>query len=223
MHMALNTDEWLQLNTAYCNRLCAWITAKVCEANSRRSELGTGDLRCSGCGGLHDQAEPLEVILGRSLHLALKEILDSPSNSDSEEFEPEIEEEYEDEDLDSEFDDGLDDLLTKGLGPEEYSFPQLTSAPLYLDPLAQFLISELEKEDEEALLERVEIRDRPEPVRRVRVFIGRCVRCSGYMVRAGREWRGSIMDDEVYHCFNCGWYISPKLDYNRKHPGEGWR
>lgn len=51
--------------------------------------------------------------------------------------------------------------------------------------------------------------------RRVRVYMGTCQKCSGYMVHDAKEYKGSITDDEVYRCFNCGWRISPEYHYNR--------
>lgn len=50
--------------------------------------------------------------------------------------------------------------------------------------------------------------------RRVRVYIGCCVRCGGYMVNTVERY-DDIKDDDVYRCFICGWRTSPGYEINR--------
>jgi len=50
--------------------------------------------------------------------------------------------------------------------------------------------------------------------RRVPVYIGRCIRCDGYMTNALERYDG-IKDDAVYRCLCCGWRTSPGYAENR--------
>lgn len=94
------------------------------------------------------------------------------------------------------------------------------------DPFTSLLLAKLhsyeDEEPEHPETKQVEI-ELPERKCWVRVFMGRCHRCNGYMVHGAKEHHDGATDDEVYRCFNCGWKISPQYDYNRKNPGEGWR
>ncbi|GFO61179.1 hypothetical protein GMST_35040 [Geomonas silvestris] len=193
MHMALNADEWIRLNTSYCNRLCLWITAKNCEVNRLRSESSTGDLRCKGCNGLHDQAQPIEVALTRSLQQTLEEIfaLDQLQHEDSNYSQTQAG--YHSDDLgDSLIDeDELDDLLS-------VLFPEFQESQPISAPLSQSFTKCLNAH-------------KP---RKVAVYIGRCRKCGGYMIHAP-ERQFDQRDEEVYRCFSCSWRTSPGYSWNR--------
>lgn len=221
MHMAvaLDYDAWITKNTAICRRLSARITVIVCRHNRLISAVGHGDSHCAECGGLFNQPEPginvkpvltaiaggflssVEDPMSRALVEALQEILVGEPTGD------------------------LDALDLDDLEPEQRELPLAITGTAKLDPLTRLLMSELQRQDEEDMPEpvRVEILEPREQTRRVRVYVGRCEKCAGYMIRAPKECRDGIIDDEVYRCFNCGWRTSPGYDYNREHPGGGWR
>ena len=184
--MALNVEEWMKLNTAYCKRLCVWLSAKACEINSQYSNSAIGDSRCYGCNGLNDQALPLEVILNKSLHLALEEVLEADTLTEND------------------FEDDLDILEISAMDESE------------LDAALAELLPEYEVALERAVATS-ERNTRPVKVRKVKkvaVYLGRCLICGGYMVFAPErqfdEW-----DDEVYRCYSCGWRTSPQYEWNR--------
>ena len=227
---AYDYQEWLAVHAGYCRRLAANITHAACQSNQCISSGMNGDLRCSGCGGLDDQPAPearrttLTVIegchhspvppmeeldpLSRAFTAALQEILDE----DREQW------------LDDELVDGLRDDDLDGSEPQN---TLENAGAAGLDPLTQLLLSELQRDDKENNQEMetiwLEIVEQPQRKQRVQVYVGRCMRCEGYMVHAAKECHDGIVDDEIYRCFCCGWRVSPAYDYNRKHPGVGWR
>lgn len=187
MHMALNAEEWIRLNTSYCNRLSAWLSPKSCEANRVRSASGEGDLRCSGCNGLNDQ-EQVSSTLNRSLHLALVEVLTADDSTAEDEGKP--------EELAPLYERGCFDL-----------------DELELDELLAGLF-ELGQEEMREECRPVYLEDSPEKPRRVPVFTGRCSRCNGYMVN-DQERQSNERDEHVYRCFTCGYRTSPIYKDNR--------
>lgn len=79
--------------------------------------------------------------------------------------------------------------------------------------LAEYFPDEEDKHEE--LREPVYLDDPPDTRgRRVPVYVGRCVRCGGYMINALERYDG-IKDDDVYRCFTCGWRTSPGYEINR--------
>jgi len=218
MHMTLSPDEWLSLNARYCNRYLVRLTPANCAAN----RIKTDDCRCNGCNGLEDvQREPERTVpviihdepepetcctdpMSRALAKALYEILAGDEWLDEEPV----------DDLE---DDEEDDLEPQATIPNDTGNGEV-------DPLIQLLLGELQGYGGETEPEplRVEIVEPPERKRHVKVYVGRCLKCEGYMVPAPWEGHDGIADREVYRCFNCGWRISPAYDYNRKHPGNGW-
>lgn len=223
-------QEWLAVHSGYCRRLSAYITYGACQDNQRLSAKDRGDLRCFGCGGLDDQPEPLPIRpvltaieggllvaandrcaaalspLTQLLIDALQEILDGDEVLD-------------DDLLSSRGDDALDDIS------DLYRQGPLEAAENM--PLSALLLAKLHEYDEDDRPETIKstagIRKRLERKNRVSVYMGRCQRCSGFMVHGVKEYHDGVVDDEVYRCFNCGWRTSPAYDYNRKHPGAGWR
>lgn len=187
MHMAANADEWLQLNTSYCHRLRAWVTAKTCEKNRLRSGLPSGDLRCNGCNGLSDQALPLDVTLSRSLQLALEEVLKSDTLPKEQVLDGEDVDNLEYGSIDE---DELEAELAKLL-PEYRVYLQSSETERRIRPAKTV------------------------KVKKVAVYLGRCQICGGYMVFAP-ERQFDERDDEVYRCYSCSWRTSPEYEWNRK-------
>jgi len=61
------------------------------------------------------------------------------------------------------------------------------------------------------------VRDRKERTgKRYAVYMGRCERCSGYMISCVERYLDTKEDDQ-YKCVNCGWRVSPTLQWNRHH------
>ncbi len=220
MHMAPSMKDWLDQNAQYCNRYSVRMTPQVCAANQKESD----DLRCVGCSGLEDSyreierplpaadaSEPEREVestdaLSMALATALQEVMDGG---------PAVE------------DDPVDDFED-----EEETPPPRPIAKACVDnrdPLMRLLLVELQKtmEDEPQETDLVPARTlnrrskQYKDPRPVRVYIGRCQKCGGYMVLAAFERCDGKEDREVYRCFNCGWRISPAYDYNRKHSGDG--
>lgn len=220
MHLAAATndmdiDRWLSANTAYCARYRARLSLDACERNREHTD---DDSRCEGCGGLGSQQDlgsfttvsteqrvkPLYLV--EKCEKAIQESHDGRTDSP----------------LDQEDDpDSID---------QDDSVMDLDESPLELtdtsnvDAFTLALLATLHgEEDEDLPLVQRKARTPNERRKRVQVYVGRCVRCDGYMFPAAKEYRGGIVDDEVYRCFNCGWHTSPAYEYNRKHPGEGWQ
>jgi len=211
MHIALSFDSWIVENTLFCNRYHARFTPGACG----RQRKQFGDLLCAGCAGLEVQArelprvEPVVSIcetktevrsiapLTRAFTAILQEILDG----------------------DEWVDEVQDDPQPQDIFPENAESAEI-------DPVTKFLLEQLQvlDEEDEPDLEaaRVETREPAERVRRVRVYVGRCLKCAGYMVHAAKECHDGTPDDEIYRCWNCGWRTSPAYEFNRKHPGLGW-
>lgn len=194
MHMAAawttaDADAWLAEHSAYCRRLCALITLETCRGQQEKSSSSTsGDLRCSGCNGLHDQ----------------------PSASDL--FSPDIARNACETSEDAEGNDIDLSGLVLDISPE------ITHRIMEQDPeLARELLALMANDDEPegATLKAVRHRSRKDQTRRVAVYNGRCGRCGGYMVNA-MERHDGIKDDEVYRCYSCGWRTSPGYEWNRR-------
>jgi len=193
MHMALNVDEWMKLNTAYCKRLCVWLSGRACEINRQYSNSATGDLRCRGCNGLNDQAPPLDVMLSRSLQLALEEVLEAAAL-------PKEQILCEDDDLG----DDSDALEQDSIDEDELDAALAELMPEY----------EVCLQRSEICSERKTPPSKAHKVKKFAVYMGRCTRCGGYMVFAP-EWQAPLRDDEVYRCYSCSWRTSPEYDWNR--------
>lgn len=190
MTTVLTANEWLTLNTKYCNRYHARMTQEGCEENRQK----TDNCRCVGCAGLEDiereleyrqpvviQCEPeADDLMTRAFAGALQDILNGKEDEETLE-DPEA------EDLDDES-EKVKDFHHKLLALMDY-------------------------EPEEPEQER---RPRPKKmsIRRVAVYMGRCPRCSGYMTNVS-EKQFNERDDETYRCFSCGWRTSPAYEWNR--------
>ena len=84
-----------------------------------------------------------------------------------------------------------------------------------IDELLADLFQEDEDCEDEEQREVAYLEDAPEATnRRVAVYIGRCIRCNGYMAN-DREKQFDVRDEDVYRCFTCGWRISPRYANNR--------
>lgn len=74
-----------------------------------------------------------------------------------------------------------------------------------------------------SLFDEEEARERPQRITRrkggVAVYVGRCIRCDGYMSNA-IEKQFSEHDEEVYRCHNCGWRTSPVYAFNRNNQNQ---
>jgi len=188
MHMALTTDEWLMLNTGYCNRLSASVTVAVCEGNQKIGREKFGDLRCAGCGGLDDQRLISPLKNGRSvLELVCAERSDSHG------------------------------AITDTHQPADAHEVEQPATTLDDNTITDLLADLFPEDDEEAATDQkfVELIDPPETRRRrVAVYTGRCCRCGGYMTN-DLERHDGIKDHDVYRCFMCGWRTSPEYANNR--------
>jgi DNA-directed RNA polymerase subunit RPC12/RpoP len=143
------------------------------------------DNRCTGCRGLFDQAEP---VAATSLPLSFLEELEEPQPSAEEPDTSTASDDQYRPDLD---DDELEELL------------------------AEYFPDEVAEQQEQEHRDTVCLDDLPDTRgRRVPVYIGRCVRCGGYMINAMERYDG-IKDDDVYRCFTCGWRTSPVYEINR--------
>lgn len=189
MHMALNTDEWMRLNTSYCNQLAAWITAKTCDVNRLQSNSKGGDLRCSGCNGLHDQVQVRDAELSWLFHVAIAEVLIAADSSE----------------------DDLSQADPETVTGSGVCYPDETE----LDDLIADLFPCDDIDEETDIRMPVYIKEPYEkPARRVLVFMGCCPRCQGFM-QNDREQDFSERDEEVYRCWACGYRTSPVYKDNR--------
>jgi len=145
-------------------------------------------MRCEGCNGLYDQAEPLVDALNRSLQVALEEIID----------------------MDLSCPERVGNAGKIGKHPaDEYDCDDLE--PLLLEEELLALFPELAEEDEpEEQIERV-YREYQTAAPRRAIYKDRCKRCGGYMENT-REWG----DDNVFHCLCCGWRTGPEYELNRE-------
>jgi len=194
MHMALNADEWLLLHTAHCNRMTAWITAKTCEGNRLRSGSDSG-LNCNGCEGLYNQAEPLELILSRSLQHSLEEILTMDGLQEEGNTYSVEKAGVDTRDLDPGSVD--EDALDKELAA---LFPEYTDSMQLSDLVWEEVCRPV----------------KAQKVKKFAVYMGRCQKCGGYMIFAP-EQQFDVKDVEVYRCYSCSWRVSPEYEWNRKH------
>lgn len=226
MHMAAacnsdGYDAWLSANSAFCNRLSARITLETCLKQQEKSVADQGDLRCSGCNGLHDQLSPPQPRLV-SVSIESGTAVEPATN----EFEaviahtlPAAPEITTDESVD-----------LSGLSLD--ISPDIATQILVQNPeLAKGLLEMQAGEDEfdpectepadgkEEHPAEIQVRGYlPEKPLRVAVYRGRCIRCGGYMINA-LERHDGIHDDDVYRCFCCGWRTSPVYETNRRNPG----
>ncbi len=184
MHVAIPLDNWLEKNALYCNRYHARLTPATCAANREKF----GEERCAGCGGLEDQVREPER---RSPIVIYSE----PEPEEIPGVDPEVD----------------DDEFGQDYFPAEIE--ETTIQEKGLNDFQRELLAQLEDDWEEDEPER-----RPEPKkklkRRYAVYLGRCPRCSGYMVNIP-EFHDSIRDDDVYRCFTCGHRTSPTYEWNR--------
>jgi hypothetical protein len=100
-------------------------------------------------------------------------------------------------------------------------YPALTGSPVASQQLDDELLSLFPEMAD--LIEEVDD-EPPEPRRKLHhaedtrksyaVYMGRCERCQGYMVR-DIEGQFSKRDDDVHRCFTCGWRTSPVYEWNR--------
>lgn len=190
--MAL-TNYWLDANTILCRRLSARITEETCLKNRTISAGQYGDHRCEGCGGLFDQPEAV-------LHL----VASIPDEEQEAAFELE------------------EDAPCR---PDIYGAVEALNASSEVSDFLAYLPDDIAQEvaaifsDDEKPDPDEDIRaDRwkPQPPRKVAVFVGRCPRCRNYMVN-DREWQFGIYDEEIYRCFSCGYRTSPVYQFNRNH------
>jgi hypothetical protein len=212
MHLAVATTDmdietWLATNTAYCLRYQARLSMAACGQNRGRSG---GDCRCEGCGGLYDQPPPV---------LALR--LVSPARYANENEPDRAILPVDVEDPQGEFpnadqiEDESDTLALLADFEVELAEEQLGDlCPGLSGEIGELLAEDTAQMDEEVLSERREKKPRR---RKVAVFMGRCHRCSGYMVN-DRERQFGETDEELYRCFSCGWRISPIYAFNRATP-----
>jgi len=227
----MDIDRWLTDNTSYCVRYRARLSIEACGRN--RDHTGE-DARCEGCGGLGSQLGQCAVTTVatelRDKPLYLVEKCDEQSKPSEINSETNVLAEELQESLDGQADSSLDPEDDPDSIDQDEPGLDLDGSPLELsntsnvDAFTLALLATLQgEEDEDLPLIQREARTPKERRKRVRVYVGRCMRCDGYMFPAAKEYRGDIVDDEVYRCFNCGWHTSPAYEYNRKHPGEGWR
>ncbi len=213
MHLAVSSSDletWLALNTTYCSRHHARLTAAACAKNREQSAF---DLRCEGCGGLEKQVPPP--------HPALRLIPSVPSDihpvQNVEGCPVEILEQRQDPDVDQ-----ADELLLwaaeclpDSLDHIESFIPGLTSEIIALVDEAE---AQTDFAPDESLLDETACRDRrTRTVKSTRflVFTGRCARCDGYMAY-DPDRQFEERDHDTYHCLACGWRTSPTYEFNRK-------
>ena len=198
MHMALNADEWLKLNTSYCQRLSAWLTEKACEANRILSFSGKGDLRCKSCNGLGDQINPSNETLTCSLIAALVDVFEA--------------DEPPEECTEDDGEDVFDEMDCREIDEDELDEELAALLPEYQLHIGKD--QALSKKKPQAVESR-----RP---KQVAVFAGRCRRCGGFMINVP-ERQFDERDEDVYRCFSCGWRTSPEYAWNRKNLANGTR
>ncbi|MBJ6800211.1 hypothetical protein [Geomonas propionica] len=195
MHMVFNADEWIKLHTSYCHRLSSWLSPNACDANRIHSDSHSGDLRCSGCNGLHDQEPTPGLPLSCSLALVIEEVLHGDDAMHQVERGEEVQP-VSHMDPSGLNDDELDEFLADVFMNEESEVREETRPPVYLE-------------------------DPPERRARRAILTGRCPRCDGYMTN-DRERQFDERDEDVYRCFNCGWRTSPRYNDNRALKARGF-
>lgn len=171
---------------AWCHRLAATITHAACEENQLRSTHKFGDLRCLGCGGLENQAEPRPV----------RPVLAAVWDADEEHDEPE-----------TAAANNVGDTDRPGGGLDDEELEEL---------LADLFPADDSDEDDDKQPAPINLDDQPEAKpRSVSVYVGRCARCgSGYMSN-DLEKQFNVRDESVYRCHACGWRTSPAYENNR--------
>lgn len=228
---SLDYEAWLAVNTAFCTRHRCRLTAVDCDRQRLNSQGEHSDLRCQGCGGLHDQPEAIDEIgeYGKATQRHLK-LVTPPVSADAEavldpfavmllsilnekydgveaEFEPMEEElDYVDDYIDE---DDLDDEVLQ-LFPELRGFiEECNSAPI---------AAENENLRGKPQLKTKQYRDK------YAVYMGRCERCGGYMDNTRETRFAGKWDDDVHRCLACGWRTSPAYAWNRENPHlAGWK
>lgn len=167
--------------------VCLRLSARITQTGCRDNQLQSKfDNRCTGCRGLFDQTEPVAVVP------VSFDFLDEP-----EESQPDQEE---------------TDFWT---ATDNHNRPELDEDVLEELLAEYFPDDEADQKEEEHEREPVYLDDpKTDKLRRVPVYVGRCARCSGYMVNT-LERRDGIRDDAVYRCFACGWRTSPGYEINR--------
>lgn len=191
-----DAEQWLAANSVYCVRYQARLSMTACDRNR---SLSAGDLRCEGCGGLHDQPPPLP---------ALRLVSDERGDTESGAKEDRQSQAANDEPLPAEETEDLsflDDLVIELSGEQLEEF-----CPGLPEELAGMSKGEAPLLDEAQPPARLK---REAPRRKVAVFLGRCLRCGGYMIN-DQERQFDERDEEVYRCFSCGWRISPVYVFN---------
>ena len=198
MHMALPSDNWLEQNALFCNRFHARLAPGACVCNRE----GKAAQHCAGCNGLEDHQR----------ELPRSEPVIFFSEPDPEELDP----------LSRAFVAALQGILDcdewEVLIEEPEYYPDANLAKVELNGFYHNLLSLLEDDQEES--------EEPRPVpekkgpRRFAVFMGRCTRCSGWMVNAP-EFYDAIRDEAVYRCYSCGYRSSPSYKWNRSQSVEG--
>jgi len=184
------------------NLHAAWLVENtaLCQRMAGRITVATcldnqrqskADNRCTGCRGLFDQAEP---VAASPLPLTC---LDEPEASQPDHEETDFWVASDDQDRPDLDDDELEELL------------------------AEYFPDEEPEQQEQEHRDTVCLDDPPDTRgRRVQVYLGRCVRCGGYMINA-LERHDGIKDDDVYRCFTCGWRTSPGYEINRAMHAKG--
>ncbi|MBK5274598.1 MAG: hypothetical protein JJE30_06060 [Desulfuromonadales bacterium] len=193
MHMAISSDDWLALNTQHCNRYHARMTPAVCTEN----QLKTDNYLCSGCSGLEDVQWELER--REPVVIPCAPEADDPMTQALAGALQDILDGKEDEELpeDPEGDELDDELVEEELNGFHYK-----------------LLALMDCEPEEPEPERRPNLEHKRP-RRVAVYMGRCPRCSGYVIN-DPEMQFADRDNEAYRCFSCGWRTSPAYEWNRQ-------
>lgn len=247
INIAGDYEAWLAGNAAYCQRLAARITEQTCRQQQKKSVAEFGDLRCAGCNGLYDQAASLAPQLV-AVHPQFDQ--DETALATLEPTEVETTSESESSGIDAGIGElnnldidltaaQLEELcpgLSQGLlclanaeddtGVDDDAWIELDDDTIKqimeLAPeLAQELLSRATsgKELGELVRRAKTVEAKPAP-RRFAVYMGRCRKCSGYMVNT-REHQFDSRDEDIYRCFNCGWRTSPKYRDNRHEAGQG--
>lgn len=223
----------------WCHRMSAKITPEHCQHNRTYSKSTFGDLRCEGCGGLDNQ--PVVKSPGPVLTL-----ITGGANVDRQLSESEFVQGYGDDYADGIWPDRLTRELvaalrsilenTDDVGDEgdDESAPEAkllsdvenTENELASDLLALLVGANTDESGEDDVESEVhgrrELLDPVERSRKVPVYVGRCIRCDGYMTHSFREAGDDGIDDAVYRCFNCGWRTSPKYYENSRYGITSW-
>lgn len=231
LNNSLDCDAWLAANAVYCQRHRCLLTVAECAGQRVNSQGEHSDLRCQGCGGLHDQPDAIDEKgeYGKATQRHLK-LVTSPASVDATaepdpftvallsilntkvegldvEFGPIKEEpEYADAWIDE---DDLDDEVMR-------LFPELQE--LYAECGSTPITAENENRGERIGVKSTNCHGK------YAVYMGRCERCGGYMDNAREREFYEKWDDDVHRCLACGWRTSPAYAWNRENPHlAGWK